>query len=276
MIPDPWEDGPLQVDEAGIVYARLDGVVMRARYRPVFGVCGEELRLVAVEGDAATYRDGSETHTGPSTPRLVALARALVLLNHGNVGIDRATIMVAADLLCPPREPRAVAGLEALLPGLADAGLHPDQIICMLDAADYDGERRMREVAADLRSLGLSVAIDGFAGTEADRALAASARPDVVRLDPDWFCQIAAAPPALRLLAQLAERMAAAGASILADGIDTDAQLVAALGAGAELLQGRLIGGTVRAGTPLAESPLPIRQAISSQARVIPLFRYRR
>src|SRR5690606_35905206 len=97
-------------------------------------------------------------------------------------------------------------------------------------------------LAAEMRRLGMRLAIDDFGSGDSTLERVELLEPDFVKIDGAWFRRLVQTPGAARLLANLVDGFHRGGASVLVEGIETSAQLRAALDAGADCVQGYLLG----------------------------------
>ncbi|WP_236194042.1 EAL domain-containing protein [Pseudomonas glycinae] len=140
--------------------------------------------------------------------------------------------------------PRWISRLRAdqALPSLkqlARHGIDPQRIV--FEITELGGNsQRLSEVVARYRDAGARIAIDDFGAgySQLDRVLAL--QPDILKLDMRLFQAAALGGPSsdvVKALAQMAEKT---GCWIIAEGVETDAQLNFALECGSRYVQGFL------------------------------------
>ncbi len=118
-------------------------------------------------------------------------------------------------------------------------GVDPRRIV--FEITELGGDiRRLAEVVARYREAGARIAIDDFGAgySQLDRVLAL--QPDILKLDMRLFQEAAKGGPSsdvVRALAQMAEKT---GCWIIAEGVETEAQLSFALECGSRYVQGYL------------------------------------
>jgi len=118
-------------------------------------------------------------------------------------------------------------------------GVDPQRIV--FEITELGGDiQRLAEVVARYREAGARIAIDDFGAgySQLDRVLAL--QPDILKLDMRLFQQAARGGPSsdvVRALAQMAEKT---GCWIIAEGVETEAQLSFALECGSRYVQGYL------------------------------------
>ncbi|KAF2406055.1 EAL domain-containing protein [Pseudomonas antarctica] len=118
-------------------------------------------------------------------------------------------------------------------------GVDPQRIV--FEITELGGDiQRLADVVARYRDAGARIAIDDFGAgySQLDRVLAL--QPDILKLDMRLFQEAAKGGPSsevVRALAQMAEKT---GCWIIAEGVETEAQLSFALECGARYVQGYL------------------------------------
>ncbi|KAF1030481.1 MAG: putative EAL-domain containing protein YkuI [Pseudomonas sp.] len=118
-------------------------------------------------------------------------------------------------------------------------GVDPQRIVFEITELGGDS-RRLADVVARYREAGARIAIDDFGAgySQLDRVLAL--QPDILKLDMRLFQAAARGGPSsdvVRALAQMAEKT---GCWIIAEGVETEAQLSFALECGSRYVQGYL------------------------------------
>ena len=101
-----------------------------------------------------------------------------------------------------------------------------------------------------LRGLGVLVAVDGFGAGYSSVAKMHALKPDVIKIDGSLFSAHDDAHPHGSLLHGFTKMAHQFGALVVAEGIETSAQLAAALSAGCDAMQGNLLGEASAAGEP--------------------------
>jgi EAL domain-containing protein (putative c-di-GMP-specific phosphodiesterase class I) len=121
------------------------------------------------------------------------------------------------------------------------SGIEPQRIV--FEITEQSGAKsRLPSVVARYREAGVRVAIDDFGAgsSQLDRVL--SLQPDILKLDMRLFQQAAQgghSGEVVKALAQMAEKT---GCWIIAEGVETEAQLDFALECGARYIQGFIFG----------------------------------
>jgi EAL domain-containing protein (putative c-di-GMP-specific phosphodiesterase class I) len=134
--------------------------------------------------------------------------------------------------LRPDQPPPSLARLESF-------GIAPERIVFEITELSGD-DQRLKEVVAHYRNAGARIAIDDFGAgySQLDRVLAL--QPDILKLDMRLFQAAARGGPSsdvVRALAQMAEKT---GCWIIAEGVETEAELDFALECGSRYVQGYL------------------------------------
>ena len=118
-------------------------------------------------------------------------------------------------------------------------GVNPSRVV--FEITELGGsEQKLAEVVARYRDAGVRIAIDDFGAgySQLDRVLAL--QPDILKLDMRLFQEAARGGPSgevVKALAQMAEKT---GCWIIAEGVETEAELDFALECGARYVQGYL------------------------------------
>ncbi|WP_210321227.1 EAL domain-containing protein [Aquibium microcysteis] len=255
------------VDEVGIAYGRYGDIVMKSSYQPLYSLEGDWLQPFAVEALVTGLRDGVGVGAeeilgrarGGRREALERLCRTLHVRNHHAMGLPGMQLFFNAD---PGFSP---ADVEHLAWMLAEEGIAPELVTCEITEQASDDDR-LRALAADLRSIGIRLAVDDFGAGHSTAGRVRTLRPDTVKVDAGWFRSVVARPDALRLLPSLFAQLSDLGCTILVEGIETPRHLLAAVEAGADLLQGYLLARPALAGTIVDEAPLQIRDLAAGGA----------
>lgn len=140
---------------------------------------------------------------------------------------------------------------EVYLEGLSQAvekhGLHPRSIALDVPLGAYARDlAKLQSIADYCRARGFLLAFDDVQQPDGLEALLGNIRPAIVKLDAKLSAQITdpRKAPAVQEILRLAH---AAGASVLAEGIENDAVHAAYHAAGVDLFQGYLIGAPEKA-----------------------------
>lgn len=270
-------DEALIVDEIGIESGCYGLYRLRSLYQPIFKRREKTLKMVAVEGTALPYVAGEEV---PSEVFLAAVADddhefvgrmglALSLRNHKNIGLETLELVVdpeghEADTL--------VDRIRLIARELAGSGLDPGQVVCALgEHAAWDVVLLSR-LAKEMRGYGLRIAVGDFgAGHWTDEAVELL-KPEIVRIDGDWFRQVCRDATTVRLFDAVVSRLHERQSKVLVAGIESGEQLGVALRVGADLLQGSHLAPAAMVGMEIDERPLSIAERLGEAQKTIPLF----
>lgn len=122
---------------------------------------------------------------------------------------------------------------------LASSGVDPTRVV--FEITELGGaSQRLAAVAARYREAGVRIAIDDFGAgySQLDRVLAL--RPDILKLDMRLFQEAARGGPSGEVVKALAMMAEKTGCWIIAEGVETEAELHFALECGARYVQGYL------------------------------------
>jgi EAL domain-containing protein (putative c-di-GMP-specific phosphodiesterase class I) len=270
-------DDAIIVDEIGIESGCYGIYRLRSLYQPIFKRREKTLKMVAVEGTSAPYIAGEEV---PSEVFLAAvtdddhdfvgrMGLALSLRNHRNIGLDTLELVVDPEGI----EPGALIDRIRLVVGeLAGSGLDPAQVLCAFGEHAASDSTLLSRLAHEIRSHGLRIAVGDFgAGHWTDQAVDLL-KPEIVRIDGDWFRQVCRDATTVRLFDAVVSRLHERASKVLVAGIDSSQQFAVALQAGVDLFQGPHLAAPALVGTGFDEAPLSIAERLGEAQRIIPLF----
>lgn len=190
--------------------------------------------------------DGQLNSVGPlfADPRTPAIALRRLDRQIRDNALSRLHEAPADWFLSLNMSPRWISRLRAdqALPSLkqlARYGIDPRRIVFEITELGGNGQR-LADVVARYREAGARIAIDDFGAgySQLDRVLAL--QPDILKLDMRLFQAAARGGPSsdvVKALAQMAEKT---GCWIIAEGVETEAQLNFALECGSRYVQGFL------------------------------------
>ncbi|WP_339464795.1 EAL domain-containing protein [Pseudomonas sp. EA_65y_Pfl2_P74] len=190
--------------------------------------------------------DGQLTSVGPlfADSRTPAIALRRLDRQIRDNALSRLHEAPADWFLSLNMSPRWISRLRSdqALPSLKQLARHdvdPQRIVFEITELGGNGER-LAEVVARYRQAGARIAIDDFGAgySQLDRVLAL--QPDILKLDMRLFQAAALGGPSsdvVKALAQMAEKT---GCWIIAEGVETEAQLNFALECGSRYVQGFL------------------------------------
>jgi diguanylate cyclase (GGDEF)-like protein len=152
-------------------------------------------------------------------------------------------------------------GLPALLDdvdeALTSAGLAPDRLVIEVpELAAAPAATDVRHTLVALRRIGVRIALAQFGRASAPLATLAELPVDVLKLDRSFLARVHGDTddvPVLGAVVALAHQL---GLVVIADGVDTEAQLAAAARHGCDLVQGIAVGR--------AQTHVPAAEAVAS------------
>jgi EAL domain-containing protein (putative c-di-GMP-specific phosphodiesterase class I) len=273
----------LVVDEIGIETGIYKNYRLKTAHQPIFRREGAELVPFAVEARVAPFREGSavapaEFFEGtPQSDRafVEALCRTLHLRNHRNVGINEPGGF-ELYLTIDPRYDHweasdSAAHFVARFAG--EAGIPAGMITCeILDAATLDA-KALAALSAELRGHGMRVSIAEFRVGQSAIDRVTQIEPDVIKIDGAWFRDVQESSETAQLFPAVINAFQGFGAKLLVQGIETPAELEAALDAGADYLQGMLLSPPALAGSVLDDKPQLIETLLRRGGKVVTLGR---
>ncbi|MCW2540404.1 MAG: hypothetical protein JWN95_2129 [Frankiales bacterium] len=240
------DDLDLRID----LTAAIDGLqsfgqpVLTAAYQPIVHPDG---RVWAYEALARWTRDGISIPPDVFIP----IAERSGLLP----GLDMLIIESAVKLTSLDRHTAPRMSVNIGLAHLADAEL-PRKIARLLDRVGLDPERLIVEVPENraiespevhrslkaLRRLGILVAIDDFGVGYSSLSRIGTLDPDIIKLDRSFVAELETAGKHTDFVAGVVELSHRMGALVIAEGVETPAQLAVLASMNCDLLQGYLLG----------------------------------
>lgn len=167
---------------------------------------------------------------------LIVLARAVAWAG-ANPDAGRVSVNLAQETL---HEPTLVSRLRQ---SLLRHGVDPERLtVEVLESGFVEGDETALLTLGALRATGLHVAVDDFGTGYASLARLQELRPDVVKLDRSLVVAGSGGRGGGGLLRGIADLVHHLGAVVVAEGIETPAQLAAARAAGCDAFQGWLLG----------------------------------
>ncbi len=280
-------DDAIIVDEIGIESGCYGIYRLRSLYQPIFKRRDRKLKMVAVEGTAAPYLAGEEV---PSEVFLAAvtdddydfvgrMGLALAFRNLRNIGLDALELVVDPEGIdgggidAGGIDPGAVVDrIGLMVQELAGSGLEPGHIVCALGEHLASDDALLSRLAEEMRSHGMRIAIGDFGAGHWTDAAIDLLKPEIVRVDGDWFQKVCRDATTVRLFDSVVARLRERQAKVLVAGIANEGQLGVALRAGADLFQGAYLAPLAHVGTVFDETPLSIAEKLGETQKIRPLF----
>jgi EAL domain-containing protein (putative c-di-GMP-specific phosphodiesterase class I) len=270
-------DDAIIVDEVGIESGCYGLYRLRSLYQPIFKRRERTLKMVAVEATVRPYVAGEEV---PAEVFLTAvsdddhdfigrMALALSLRNHRNIGLDMLELVVDPE----GTEPGTLTDrVRLIVEELAGTEFDAGRVVCALGQHAASDKALLSRLAQEIRGHGLRIAVGDFgAGHWTDEAVELL-KPEIVRIDGDWFRQVCRDATTVRLFDAVVSRLRERQSKVLVTGIESGQQLAMALQSGVDLLQGPHLAVPALVGTILSETPLSIAERLGEARRIIPLF----
>ena len=139
---------------------------------------------------------------------------------------------------------------------------------------EFTENERMTDVAhvqriiAEYRKQGFATALDDFGAGYAGLNLLASFQPDFIKLDMDLIRGIATSPARQTIVASVILMARQLGVAVIAEGIETEPELVALRAAGVHLFQGFLFAKPAIASLPAIRLPVAYLPSVDDLAEV--------
>lgn len=227
------------------VFARYHGLTLTSHFQPIFSVShcravGHEGLLRATDADmnpVSPARVIASAREYEDLRYLDQLCRYLHVNNHAAHGSNEGWLFLNIHPEVFRRGPDS--DLSDFLPELSE---HPDIdprhiVIEVMEQAvsEHVGFARTVEY---LRGLGCMIALDDFGAGHSNFDRIWSMQPEIVKLDRSFAVKSVEDPSARRLLPQIVSLIHEAGSLVLLEGVETEAQALAALDADIDFLQG--------------------------------------
>lgn len=234
-------------------------VAHEALTRPEVGTVDDLLAHAAVQGRANAV---------DLELALTAIRSAGGVLTPVHVNLRPATVMETADLP------------EILHAILAETGRRPHELVIELTEQEAIPDLiTARRRCAALRTRGYTIAIDDVGNGHASLRLIASLRPQIVKADREIIADLADSDESSAMVEALLLYCRRIGAQLIAEGIETEAQLSVLRALGVPYGQGNLLA--VPASAPSSEVVLPpvlpgvsnLRQRVDTGPRMQDLMR---
>ena len=273
----------LLVDEIGIVSAVIGPHRLKTTHQPMFRRDGAVLVPFGAEARIVAERDGaSETAAAffdqvplPQRGFAEAVCRKLNLNNFHHIGIDDPHGFDCYLTIDPRLEASEEAMAEiAAVPRLLDTLEVPatSLIVEILDA-NFLSLDILLGLAGRLRDAGVRIAVAEFRTGQPTVDRLTLLRPDVIKIDGNWFRSAQDSAATTRLLPAVLNAFTGLGAKLLVQGIETIRELDAALGCEADYLQGRALAGPAPAGSIIDPGPRDLDELLRPLRKVVSLRR---
>ncbi len=269
----------LFADEIGIETGIYGHYRLKTVHQPVFRRERAGLVPFAVEARVAPFRQRSAVAPAaffeetPQSDRafVETLCRILHLRNHRNVGIDEPERFELYLTIDPAHDGWEAPGrgVHTVARFAEEAGIPAGMIICeILDAPALEA-KALAALAGELRGHGMRISIAEFRVGQSAIDRVAQIEPDIIKIDGAWFRDVQESSETAQLFPAVINAFQGFGAKLLVQGIETPAELEAALHAGADYLQGMLLCPPALAGSVLDDSPRPIAELLRPLGKLV-------
>lgn len=262
--------GKIVADEVGLEYGIHGGYRLRCTVQPIFRHQDGRLLPIAVGSRVVPHlRNVPVAHNGflenvaPEDRAMVArVCEVLPLANVHNIGVEDVSLLFRHGAGAGEG---ALADVRFMVERLGGEGVEPSRLICEISGADLG-------LAAELKALGLHIALGGDGAGLPDVDIARQMDADIVRLDRASFERFCADATTARLLRPVVSELKGQGVLVLAEGIESEHQLDTALAAGIDLVQGDLLEPAMLVGSVFDDGPREADAFRRGECVVIPLF----
>jgi len=234
---------------SGQVRAQFRGNVLGSLFQPVVErvsgqVIGHEAHLQVLAGELAggpsqgVFLEASDDHELVYLDRLVRTLHALNFLLEREQQGGWLSLNVHPQLIRAVRDHHGHV-FETVL---SRCGLTPERIVLELTDDGFESLPRLAGAIAEYRERGYRVAIDNFGRHSSDLERLETLAPDIVKLDRSLVGHAGHLSLAKRVMTDMSEEIHGLGLTVVSQCIENPLQLQVARDAGADWLQGNLIG----------------------------------
>ncbi|MCO5162934.1 MAG: EAL domain-containing protein [Mesorhizobium sp.] len=269
----------ITVDEVGVRTGRFGEYHLKSAYQQIWRHRDGLLLPVAAEALARVFRNGAPVPpldffaqvASKDRFHVECLCRALHLHNHVNIGVPGVELFFNYDPGVNRNLDQSIRQLGYMAERLEEIGLDIRLLVCEITETDVLDRDAFVRLTAEIRRLGMRVAIDDFGAGHSNLGRVRTVEPEFVKFDGAFFRRVVEEPAALRLLRRLSDGFKADGAMVIFEGLETPTQLVAAIETGADYLQGYLLGKPAPAGSVVDCEARPIAHFAPSSDRIVRL-----
>lgn len=229
--------------------ARFGDLVLSSVFQPIYDLqrrqaVGHEALLRAAAPDGTAVPPETVFALPSAASAIVHLDRLARTLHTLNFLAQRRRTGGYLYLNVHPRHLTAVSASHGLVfeAILKRCGLAPADIVLEVLESEIDDDGHLLEAVANYRQRGYLMAIDNFGCRHSNLDRLWRLQPEIVKLDRSLVKAAAEDRQAARVLERLVGIVHDLSAVAVAEGIETGEQLEAARAAGADLVQGNLLG----------------------------------
>ena len=163
-------------------------------------------------------------------------------------------------------QPNAAQRLHQLA---EEAGVAPRHVVLEVsERVPVPNVARLRRVVADLRARGFRIAIDDAGAGHASMLVIAEVRPDFIKIDRDLIRGVHSSDSRRALVVSLLSFGTHINARIIAEGIETEADLRSLMDLGVQFGQGNVLSEPVIVGDPAVANAVVVQPAWFATRRV--------
>ena len=233
----------LQTDASGRYTARFGDCICSSAFQPIISLT--HARVVGHEGLLRAQNDAGEYFPPPllldkaiASGEILHLDRLCRTLHAANAHAVRdgwLFLNIHPESFSRAQQANRKAFMADLLQGNA---LHSRMVVIEILEELIEDEDHFRNTVGQLRDLGCMLAIDDFGAGHSNFDRIWQVRPEIVKLDRRFAVQCEADPRARRMLPRIVNMLHEAGALVLLEGIETQAQAMIALESDIDFAQG--------------------------------------
>lgn len=142
-----------------------------------------------------------------------------------------------------PHQLRRRELIDVLRRAIAGAGIEPEALVVEItESAAVEATTNTDRVLKDLRSIGVGVALDDFGAGHSSLARLHKLEVDTLKIDRAFLSSVPEDPDAVTLVTSMLGLASSLGVRVVAEGIETEAQLAYLRERGCDFAQGFLLG----------------------------------
>ncbi|WP_367718471.1 EAL domain-containing protein [Nitratireductor sp. GISD-1A_MAKvit] len=266
----------IHADEIGLETAKFGAYRLKSLFQPIFRIgatdlvpeAADAMVLPLLEYEPVGLEGVFSTLEPHMRGELNSLCNLMHIGNHHHLGSGDLPLHMSFEPALQSGS-RGVENLALMFARSAQTGMALPSLVCSLSCGGESGHPVSNEVVETMRLGGVRIAVAEFGPSSSMLETIDRIQPDIVKFDARWFQRVAKSIPALRLMRQLVEGLKRAGAEVMVTGLESRAQLLAAMSVGADLVHGDVLARPQQAGLSFDMRPLEIRRIFRDPRKVV-------
>jgi len=267
----------IYIDEIGLHSGRYGGYVLTSSYQPIYRVEKKRLVPFAAEGLIKANFNGSQIPPKsffsnlPDGDQLFVESMCQTLHVHNFNYVDNGGLELFFNMnpMAHGNLSFALHEIREMVQHLDGLGINPRNVVCEIIETQAMSTGTLRGIVKELRRHGIRIAIDDYGSEHSNIDRVEILSPDMVKIDGDWFRQLAGYPGSGQLISNLINSFKMKGVEVLVEGIETPEQLKKAIDGGTDYVQGFLLASPRTAGEDFEWSALDLTELLGRDENVI-------